>query len=513
MILETDVSLSRSVIWRLQREFYVQRGLRAWSEDKVPHFITNNPQIADMYARVVAGFLSDCMAADPSGTRLRILELGAGSGKFCYLFLRHLSARLRAQNIPPETISYCMTDCSESLLETWRENSYLAEFLQSGMLQLERLEAGTEADSKFLNAHGPLVLIANYVFDSLPQDAFVFEDGRIFETLITTTSPAEGPSTNPLSSLQFSWRNTEITPNHYKEPFWNRILEEYRSHLLASTVLFPCQTLETLRNIGAHSDGRMLVLAADKGHAHEDQLALCQGAPAIEFHAGNCFSQMVNFDAIGKFFELAGGRAFLPDKHASGLSVCGFLEHRPNDLFAATETACRELQQGFGPDDLFALLSWLNAHMEEMSLRQILAALRLTHWDPVAFMRLFPVIARQIRSVVAERSDLRNAVMRVWENHYPVTSDENVVAFYCGVILLELRFFEDALQMLTISGRIFGPSAATSYNLGLCAQGLGRASEALAYMEEACRLDPNFETAQSARRKLENKKSSLPGLN
>ncbi|HET6841595.1 MAG TPA: SAM-dependent methyltransferase [Candidatus Angelobacter sp.] len=505
MILETDVSLSRSVIWRLQREFYVQRGLRAWSEDKVPHFITNNPQIADMYARVVAGFLGDCMAADQSGNPLRILELGAGSGKFCYLFLRHLSARLRVQNIPPETVRYCMTDCSDGLLQTWRENSYLAEFVQSGMLQLERLEAGAEANSKFLNAPGPLVLIANYVFDSLPQDAFVFQDGRIFETLITTTSPGEESSTTPLSSLQFSWRNAEITQNHYTEPLWNSILKEYRSHLPAATVLFPCQVLETLKNIGMRSDGRMLVLAADKGHAHEDQLALCQGAPAIEFHAGNCFSQMVNLDAIGKFCELDGGRAFLPDKHASGLSICGFLQHRPGDLFPATETACRELQQGFGPDDLFALLSWLNAHMEEMSLRHVLAALRLTHWDPVAFMRLFPVIARQIRSAVAERSDLRNAVMRVWENHYPVTSDENVVAFYCGVILLELRFFEDALRMLTISGRLFGQSAATSYNLGLCAQGLGRTSEALAYMEEACRLDPNFEAAKSARLKLENK--------
>ncbi len=505
MILETDVSLSRSVIWRMQREFYVQRGLRAWSEDKVPHFITNNPQIADMYARVVAGFLGDCMAADQSGTPLRILELGAGSGKFCYLFLRHLRERLRAQNILPETVRYCMTDCSEGLLQTWRENSYLAEFVQSGILRMERLEAGDEVYSKFLNAPGPLVLIANYVFDSLPQDAFVFQDGHIFESLITTASPGDGPNANPLSSLQFSWRNAATTPDHYMEPSWNRILEQYRSHLPAATVLFPCQALETLRNIGAHADGRMLVLAADKGHAHEDQLALCQGAPAIEFHSGNCFSQMVNLDAIGKFCELAGGRAFLPDKHASGLSICAFLQHRPDDLFGATEAACSELQQGFGPDDLFALLSWLNAHMEEMSLRQILAALRLTHWDPVAFMRLFPVIARQIRNALAERSDLRNAVMRVWNNHYPVTPEENVVAFYCGVILLELRFFEEALQMLTISGKIFGPSAATSYNLGLCAQGLGRTSEALACMEEACRLDPNFELAQSARLKLENK--------
>ena len=38
--LENGVSLSQSLIWRLQREFYVQRGLKAWAEDLVPNFIT-----------------------------------------------------------------------------------------------------------------------------------------------------------------------------------------------------------------------------------------------------------------------------------------------------------------------------------------------------------------------------------------------------------------------------------------------------------------------------------------
>ncbi len=65
-LLESDVSLSNSLIWRKQREFYVQRGLKAWTEDLVPNFITNNPFIAEIYARVVFGFLSDCMEAGPS---------------------------------------------------------------------------------------------------------------------------------------------------------------------------------------------------------------------------------------------------------------------------------------------------------------------------------------------------------------------------------------------------------------------------------------------------------------
>jgi tetratricopeptide (TPR) repeat protein len=116
---------------------------------------------------------------------------------------------------------------------------------------------------------------------------------------------------------------------------------------------------------------------------------------------------------------------------------------------------------------------------------------------------LFPVIAKHARNATAERIDLRDAVLRTWENHYPLTKDENVLAFYCGVILLELRFFEEAYAMFRKSQQLFAPSATTSYNLGLCCLGLGRSREALELMREACNLDPSFEPAQQSRFKLE----------
>src|SRR5438128_10949898 len=89
--LERDVPLSQSLIWRRQREFYIQRGLKAWSEDRVPEYITNNSFIAEIYARIVAEFLGECMSAECKDSQplsaqhpLRILELGAGSGKSSY---------------------------------------------------------------------------------------------------------------------------------------------------------------------------------------------------------------------------------------------------------------------------------------------------------------------------------------------------------------------------------------------------------------------------------------------
>jgi tetratricopeptide (TPR) repeat protein len=517
--LENDVSLADSLIWRWQREFYAQRGMKAWTEDMVPNFLTNNPFIAGVYARVAFSFICDCIESESQESQaaltrepLRILELGAGPGKFAYLFLRHLAALLRSQNLPLETVRYCMTDCSEDLIQGWHKNRYLAEFVECGILQFSVFQVGEKIDLGFFREDSsaskppnrPLVLIANYVFDSLPQDAFVIKEGQISEALITTTTGQHrGDNTEgALAQLQISYKNVAVAPNRYPDQSWNEILELYRTRLSAATVLFPSHALKILQEIRSLTPGRLLVLAGDKGYAHEDVLALSQGPPTLEFHAANCFSQMVNFDAIGKYFQATGGVVLLPDKHFGSLSICGFLAGEPGDQFPATRAAYRETQKAFGPDDLFALMAGLNAHLEEMSVPQILALLRLGCWDPITLIRLFPVIARQIRTVSGERHDLRNAMIRTFANHYPVHPGENVIAFYCGVILLELQFYDDALSMFKSSQQILGPSATTSYNLGLCYEGLGQFSEALACMIEASDLDPTFEPARLACIKL-----------
>ena len=66
------------------------------------------------------------------------------------------------------------------------------------------------------------------------------------------------------------------------------------------------------------------------------------------------------------------------------------------------------------------MMSWLNAYLEEISSASgagIVAPYALGHGQ---FVRLFPVIARQARNAIPERSDLRDAVLNTWENHYPL---------------------------------------------------------------------------------------------
>jgi SAM-dependent MidA family methyltransferase len=527
VVLEKEVSISQSLIWRWQQQSYAQRGLKSWTDDMVPHFITNNPFIAEIFAKIIFGFICDCIDLRNENSRpvsaenpLRILELGAGPGRFSFLFLRQLEVLLQSKDISLDMVRYCMSDCSHSLVEAWRTNKRLAEFVDRGILQFELLDAGGESNSRFLRGdtsetvgqpESPLIVIANYVFDSLPYDAFVIKEGQISELLQTTAAARQDAGSNTpeaLAGLHISYTNRDTSFAHYSEHSWNGILDLYRRRLPAATVLFPSGALKTLDELRKFAGGTMLVLAADKGYVHEDSLVLAEDPPTYEFHSANCLSQMVNFDAIAKYFESIGGEAFLPEKRSSALHICAFLE-RPRDVqFPSLDAHYQQARSAIGPDDLFALLAWLNPHMEEMSVPQVLALLRLSRWDPTTLMRVFPVLARQIPGVVRERNDLRNAVLLTWANHFPISPSDNMLAFYCGVILLELRFFEEATSMFRHSQDLLGPSATTSYNLGLCSLGSGRSSEALSFMIEAGQLDPAFRPARRMRSKLEGEQSA-----
>src|SRR5262245_60566607 len=64
--IEVDQRLSRSKLWRVQREYFDRVGIEAWRRGEVPHYITNNPGLAGAYAEVFLGFFRDLRTAAAS---------------------------------------------------------------------------------------------------------------------------------------------------------------------------------------------------------------------------------------------------------------------------------------------------------------------------------------------------------------------------------------------------------------------------------------------------------------
>src|SRR5436190_14880848 len=93
-VLESAVPLARSMVWQLQRTFYADQGIAAWTQSHVPQSVTTSPIIARAYARLVLGFLRDMRSSLDPAQPVYLVELGAGSGRFAYRFLKAYTALL-----------------------------------------------------------------------------------------------------------------------------------------------------------------------------------------------------------------------------------------------------------------------------------------------------------------------------------------------------------------------------------------------------------------------------------
>ena len=55
--IESKTLFSESLIWQLNRDFYQENGINAWSNDIVPHHMTSNSSVGKTYAELIFAFL------------------------------------------------------------------------------------------------------------------------------------------------------------------------------------------------------------------------------------------------------------------------------------------------------------------------------------------------------------------------------------------------------------------------------------------------------------------------
>jgi hypothetical protein len=524
VVLEEHVSLSESTLWKAQRDFYRQCGLEAWIQSVVPHHVTTNPFIAGAYARVVFGFLRDCRAvSEESGSDdfapldpnqpLYLVELGAGAGRFAYLFLKHLLSVYRKSFLRTVPITYVMTDFAERNIGFWRSHPSLQPLVQEGFLDFARFDLEQDDELQLIHSRkllspqtvrNPIILLANYVLDAIPADPFHIRDGQLFECRVTTTAiePLDEPiDPKVLKSIQITTEHQPITSDYYADPVWNAIMERYRRRLSNTTILFPRVALQCLQRFAAIAAGRLLFLSADKGHIREDSLLNQEGID-LAFHGGS-FSLMVNYHAVGQDVLMRGGQMLeTPFRHA-GLGISAFLLGTHPDGYIETCQAFDEVIGRHNPDDFYALRRAIDQNRDSFSVEQVLAYLRLSGWDHHVVLSFFPLLVQQAQSISDTlKQELCRAFHQVWETYYSI-GERNNLAYHLGTLLCEMQYFPDALTYFAYSLEGFGEDAATRYSMAFCHYRLRRLDRALQDIERALQLDAEFEPARDMRVRIE----------
>jgi hypothetical protein len=506
VVVEDGVRLSESSLWDLQRAFFARQDPTAWSAGRVPSYITSNAFMARAAAQVVLGFLDDCREGrlGTVGPRADVLELGAGSGRFAYGVLRELERRLATAPEGTPRVRYVLTDLDQAPLDALRANPRLARFVASGMLDFAVLDAEAEGSPPLrlmesgenLSGGGPLVVLANYVFDGIRTDAFEVRDGVLLESRLRLACPEGLDPKDPASlpKLVTTFEPEPAADAPYGDPEWDALLQGYAARLSDGHLLVPIATLRLLRRLRAMAGGRLLVLASDRGHVHEAAL-LGLEPPHLARHGS--FSLDVNFDALARHAAATGGHALLPTHHPAHLATVGLL-WGAREPGRAAQAYADAFDHG-GPEDLYLLKKTLERQTERLDVERALAWLRLSAHDSEVFLRCAPTLLAGLDAAPPTlRLDVLDAARRAHEAFFP-TGERGDVAFVLGELFQALDAVPEAEVLFEESARLHGRTAQTLHRLALCASALHRLPDALALVEEALRVEPDFEMARAMR--------------
>lgn len=462
-VLDQGKRLSHSLLFKLQDLAYSQLGMEAWAKGLVPSYITSNPYIAKQYAQAVVAFLRDSTINRKEP--VTILDLGGGSGRFCYLFLKSFLPMLEV--LGEINFRYVLTDITTETIDFWKNHKQLKPFEKHlDFVLYDHKEEGELLKEK-ISTENPLILLANYFFDTITQDLFRVREGKLEEGLVTIQVEDKGLSDDDyrlIPDLEFTYvyKEVEDIDAYYPHiPEAGEILRAYTKQLHDAPFLFPIGGIETLQFFEKISDGRFLLLAGDQGVS---SLELIQkwGEPKITRHT--TFSIAVNYHALGQYFEARGGLKLLssfPDPvFAVIVGVMGGTD------YPETTSVFREIIDAFEPKDYWNLVEFAG---EDLSLEFILLVLKLGNWDPVNFHTFFPKIREALpEATESQKTFLATAIERVWDNFYLVGKEEGDFVLNLGVLYFEMQRYKEARLFFERSLEITGEKEQTLVNMGAC---------------------------------------------
>lgn len=450
--LEEPRLFAQSSLWKLQRRYFAERGADAWIQGDVPHYVTSNPVVANSYAHIIVACWRDYLRLVPDALAeeepFYLCELGAGSGRLAFHLLQQLLRLCAAMQLPAIPFRYVLTDSSSSLLEFWDRHPYFQPFFASGLLDYAHFDV-EQSTSLHLQRSGktldvgslrhPLIVIANYVFDSVPQDLYCMQEQGCFAGLISL-SVEQDPETltvaEVLETLQVDYTYQPLSAAPYQDPLLNELLADYQRTLHETHLLFPATGLHCLQRLRTLSTHGALVLSADKGD-HRLQVLDNQAAPELVRHGS--FSLLVNYHAFHAFCERSNGQALFPTHPHEHINVGGFLLLNRQEEYIATRSAYQQYIQMYGPDDFYTISVHARQRVLAMTCAEMLSYVRLSCYDSHLFACYLPrLLSLAAELGQAERQAVSEVVRLVWQNYFPLeqTAYEEMRAQYVRLLQL-----------------------------------------------------------------------------
>jgi len=502
--LEAPTPLADSKLWSFQQDFYRREGIGAWG-GKVPYYITSNPYIANSYAQIMVRFMQDYARSgrhDPTEP-FYILELGAGSGTFSFYALRRLMELREQLGLTHLAFRYVMTDVTPKNIDYWRQHERFQPYLRQRVLDFAQYDVlrdthlrlmleGRVLDSHQARVRNPIIILANYIFDSLPQDLFYIDQGLTREGLVTLSTHKDNVKDGVparLDQVEITFAYRDAARPYYTHPPFEAVLDSIRDTTPQGFVLVPSGTFRSLERLITLADGRLCLITSDKGFSRHDTYYQ-QREPLVAFH-DNCFSLNVNYAMLKAYFSHAGGESYHQFAEQD-LSTSVFLLGASFRDLPEMRQAMETFLDGFGHSTVFQLYQQMARAAKPLNLDTLIPFLNSTRWDPHLLHWLLPKIIRQVRSGTVQATvleDLR-AMMDKFADHYYHLPGSYDLMFDIGKLLQEMRDYRKALRYYERSFQYSGEQEGTFYNVGLCHHFLHEPRQALEAFGRVVALNP-----------------------
>lgn len=497
---------SEAPIWEVQREYYEEKGTKAWNNGQVPQYITSNPMIAAAYAEMIFGFLQDRVNRGNGSEPVYIVELGAGAGRLAFHLLNELCQLIDYAGIPLPSFRYIMTDLAMDNVMAWKGHPAFQKFIAEGLLDFARFDAVHDSVLNLIasgttiregDLKQPIILVANYFFDSIPQDLIYIGDGKVYETDVYVQHSERHDLLQPAEwldqiTLRYEHRRA---PEYEQETYpYRNVISLYQEELEDSHILFPAVGIACLERLNRLSPYGFLLITADKGDHLLDSWKFAE-PPELILHGS--FSLTANYHAMKYVYEQKGAAALFPPHHYKNINV-GCILHldKPAD-YHNLRLAYRRCIERFGPDDFFSMKWWVDRNLDSMGLQQILSFWRLGGYDAEFFIQSTKRISNLLpASNEEEKQDLLRGVQRMWSSYY-VMGQRYDLALDAGLILFEMDMYEHSKYYLEISVQEEQDEVVSTvfYCLAICCFELDFVEDAKRYLQKLLELEPENEEA------------------
>lgn len=416
-----ESEFSKCPLWKWQREAYLSLGPRAWSQGFVPSYITSNPFTAKWMATLAASYLNNI--SFNRDKPVTFFDLGAGSGRFSFLFLTFFKKILDIK------VRYVMTDICPETIQWWREHPQLKP------LECEFLLFNHDDPSIPLEYNGnPVILLANYFFNTLPCDLYRITGGKVEEGMVSVTSPKE-----------------KIDQCEVKETFYPT--DKTFPYLGDGTFFMPTGALQVLDLFAKWSKAKMLLISGDQGVSNLQQLK--EWKPEICRH--KTFSTAVNHLAIAEFFK---GSAFLAEDPSFVFGVVvGLLGEGGEAVKRCLATEC-----AFQPKDYYNLVEGWRGDFSSL-----LALLKLGEGDVSNMNHFFSQLREGLKGANGEeKGALKVLIKRCVDHFFLISKEEGEVFINLGVLLFEAGFKTEAKTLFLKAKELLGETPLLRKNLLAC---------------------------------------------